>query len=162
MMSKCRCDVGDCSHGWGWGLALLPHSLMEIAQGWDYWQLHFRAGKNHTHEVFVRWICYTWGRREERGCGLGWRGAGSRSTRLQDWDCPRWVRSVMMSSQCSSLLSGESPGRGRASQGPSCVWGERGGGFLRGASVLGPGTQQPVAGVAYHLGGDTGAKFNVL
>lgn len=39
---------------------------------------------------------------------------------------------------------------------------KRGGGFLRTASVLGPGTQQPLAGVAHHLGGDTGAKFNVL
>lgn len=39
---------------------------------------------------------------------------------------------------------------------------KRGGGFLGGTSVLGPGTQQPIAGVAYHLGGDTGAKFNVL
>lgn len=29
-------------------------------------------------------------------------------------------------------------------------------------SQLGQGRQQCVAGVAYHLGGDAGAKFNVL
>lgn len=47
-----------------------------------------------------------------------------------------------------------------------------GGGFLRlwnssvaeagATSLLGQGTQQCVAGVAYHLGGEMRAKFNVL
>lgn len=82
------------------------------------------------------------------------------------------VPTVLMSSSCTCAGSGECPGRGSASQGPSWVWGERGGqrgckegrGFpqAEGTSVLGPGTQQPVAGVAYHLERDTGAKFNVL
>lgn len=48
---------------------------------------------------------------------------------------------------------GERGGKGAA---------ERGGDFLRAASVLAPGTQQPGAGVAYHPEGDPGAKFNVL
>lgn len=68
--------------------------------------------------------------------------------------------------------SGESPGTGSTSfSGLFCTWGEGWAKGLQGGeevswgwrySVLGPGTQQPVAGVAYHLEGDTGAKFNVL
>lgn len=131
MVSKCLCDVGDCSHRWGWGPALLPHSLTEMLRGETTGSSTLGRGRTPLRSLFRGFVIPGAGGRSRAVLwDEEWVAVGAWGTGLWDWECPEWLRSAAVptvSSSCTCVGSGDGPGRGRDSQGPSCVWGKRGG-----------------------------------